>query len=370
MLRRHAFLHSVHRPARGAYDWLTADPIACSLAAVRRLIVLDCGVEGFAEAFSRDHLAICRVAREGRGAILLMRRAASDGVSLGRFHRRPPGDSPLARRLSGGRVVAIGPGILSLTAVFPSADWLALTGPTPGPDQMLNRALRPLLSALRAVGADAFYGGRDLVTWEGGPIAVASFTALPDGVIVVEAQVALSTPFDRCTALLAQWDPQGLVLHDASVFAATPPLERRLAPSAARDWPALIAEHAESTFGCEASVNRPPKMTGAEAASARAFSALQEERSAVRQGWVAAAAFEMLGVVEAAALLERGRIAALEISGDLIATYASITEIEDECVGQPPSRAAAERALLRVLSRPGRFVLGARDLAGLIARLA
>lgn len=337
---------------------------------MRRLIVLDCGAEGFAEAFSRDHVAICRVAREGGAAILLVRRAASEGVSLGRFHRRPPGDSPLARRLSGGRAVAIGPGILSLTAVFPSADWLALTGPTPSPDQLLNRALRPLLSALRTVGVDAFYGGRDLVTWDGRPIAVASFTVLPDGVVVVEAQVALSTPFDRCAAVLAQWDPQGLVLHDASLFAEMPPVERQLAPAADRDWPALIAEHAETTFGCEATLARSLETAGAEAASARAFRALQDERSAVRPGWVAAAAFDMLGVVEAAALIERGRIAALEISGDLIATYASITEIEDECVGQPPSRAVAERVLLSVLSRPGRFVLGARELAGLIARLA
>ena len=96
------------------------------------------------------------------------------------------------------------------------------------------------------------------------------------------------------------------------------------------------------------------------------YEVITSERSAVRPGWVAAAAIDMLGAVEAAALLERGRIAALEISGDEIATYASLTEIEDACVGQPPSRAAAERAVLSVLSRPGRFVLGARDLAGLI----
>jgi len=322
------------------------------------------------EAFARDHVAICRVASQGGEAILLVRRAASEGVSLGRFHRRPPGDSPLIRRLSGGRAVAVGPGVLGLTAVFPSSDWLAFTGTTPSPDQILNRALRPLLSALRAIGADAFYGGRDLVTWDGQPIAVASFTVLPDGVVVVETQIALSTSFERCAAMVAQWDPLGLVLHDASPFAAVPPLERRLAAVTGHDWPALIADHAQTAFGYEASVARSPEVSGAEAIATPAFRALQSERSAVRPGWVAAAAIDMLGAVEAAALLERGRIAALEISGDVIATYASLTEIEDACVGQPPSRAAAERAVLSVLSRPGRFVLGARDLAGLIARLA
>jgi hypothetical protein len=266
--------------------------------------------------------------------------------------------------------VVVGPGVLNVTGVFPSAAWLARGREVPAPDQILNRGLRPLLAALRAGGVDAFYGGRDLVTWEAVPIAVASFTALPDGIVVVEAHVAVSTSFDRCATLLAEWDPHGLVLHDASVFAAAPPLERRHGTVGALDWAARLAEHAGDAFGCDTALIRSVAALPPEPASGAAFRAFQRERGGIPPGWSTAVAIEMLGAVEAAALVEGGRIAALELSGDVIAPYASITEIEDACVGQPPSRAAAERALLSVLSRPGHFVLGARDLAGLIARLA
>ena len=277
---------------------------------------------------------------------------------------------PLVRRLSGGRVVAVGPGIVSLTGVFPSVAWLALGRDTPGPDQILNRALRPLLAVLRAVGVDAFYGGRDLVTWDGSPIAMASFTVLPDGVVVCEAHIAASTSFDRCAVTLAEWDPQGLVLHDASVFSGASPLARRASRVDAVDWAALFAEHAQATFACDSSIGDAIEESSMASAIAPAFVAFQAEREATRAGWATAAGIEMLGAVEAYARIEQGRIQALELSGDLIATYTSIAEIEEACVGEPPSRAAAERALLSVLSRPGRFVLGARDLAGLIARLA
>jgi lipoate-protein ligase A len=338
---------------------------------VRRLTVHDCRNEDPREVFSRDHDAICGVARDGSGAILRVRRTATEAVSLGRFHRRPAGEAPLFRRLTGGRAVAIGPGILSLTGVFPSVAWLALGRELPGPDQILNRALRPLLASLRAGGVDAFYGGRDLITSDGAPISVASFTVLPDGIVVLEAYVAVSTSFERCAAMLAEWDPHGLVLHDASVFATAPSLEQRTGAAAGGlDWAALIAEQAEAAYACEASLVRPAAAPMPQPATGPAFAAFQGERGAIPAGWATAVAIEMLGAVEAAALIEGGRIATLELSGDLISSYASITEIEDACVGQPPSRAAAERALLSVLSRPGRFVLGARDLAGLIARVS
>jgi hypothetical protein len=336
---------------------------------VRRLTVYDCGSETPEESFSRDHVALCCVARDGDAAILRVRHAGSEGVSLGRFHRRPPGDAPLVRRLSGGRVVAVGPGVVSLTGVFPSVAWLAFGRDLPGPDQVLNRALRPLLAALRTVGVDAFYGGRDLITCAGSPIAVASFTVLPDGAVVVEAHVAVATSLDRCSLLLAEWDPGGLVLHDAAAFAGASPLAQRVPRAGTLEWAVCIAEHAESAFGCDARVAGVIAESSMASAIGPAFAAFQNERGAIPTGWATAAGIEMLGAVEASAWIEAGRIAALELSGDLIAPYASIAEIEESCVGQRPARAAVERALLAVFSRPGRFVLGARDLAGLIARL-
>lgn len=337
---------------------------------MRRLTVHDCGGESPKDTFSRDHVALCRVARSDDTAILRVWHAAAEGVSVGRFHRRAAGDSPLVRRLSGGRAVAVGPGIVSLTGVYPSMGWLSFGRETPGPDQVLNRGLRPLLAALRSAGVDAFYGGRDLVTWEARPIALASFTVLPDGVVVVEAHVAVSTGLDRCAALLAEADPGGLVLHDAASFLQASALDRRLPRVGTLDWAACVADHAATTFGCDVRVTRGIEDSSIATAVAPAFTAFQNERTAIPTGWFTAVGIEMLGAIEAAARIESGRISALELSGDLIAPYATVAEIEEACVGQPPSRPAAERALFSVLSRPGRFLLGVRDLGGLIERLA
>ena len=59
-------------------------------------------------------------------------------------------------RLSGGRIVPVGPGVVCLTIVVPVVDWLDPAGKSLRPEQILNRAVRPLLAMLRAEGLDAF----------------------------------------------------------------------------------------------------------------------------------------------------------------------------------------------------------------------
>jgi len=345
---------------------------------MRSLAVSDGGEETSLETFARDNLAICRVADSRDAAELRVWRAAAPGVSLGRYHRRPAGASALVRRLAGGRPYAIGPGILCMSGAYPSLDWLAAGQATLAPEQVLNRALRPLLATLRGAGVDAFYPGRDLVTVGGRPLALASFTVLPDGVAVVSAAVATSMSLSDTAERLGRADPGGVITFDAEALdeAATLAQIGRGAPAAelcdavsqTRAWAAQLAEHAADAHGCRAVLATEPMRPAVDVRPA--FEALQAERGAPGPDERAVYAVEMLGAIEAAARVEGGRIVSLTLCGDLIASFATVEDLSAALVGEAATRRAAERALLTVLARPGRFLLGVRDFPALIARLA
>ena len=334
---------------------------------MRALTVTDAGSETPLETFARDHLAICRVADASDTATIRVWRAAAAGVSLGRYHRRPEGAVALTRRITGGRPHGVGPGIVCMTGVYPSLDWLAAGHARLLPEQVLNRALRPLLATLRGGGVDAFYPGRDLVTVSGRPLAVASFTALPDGVIVVTAAVAAATSLSETAAAIRQADPEGVVTFDADALANGTTLEELAPGRATIDWAAELAAHAAEAQVCEATVAADVLAPSTDVGPA--FDALQGERGAAPAGQSLTYAIDMLGAIEAAARLEGGRIAELTLSGDIIAPFATVEELSAALIGEPPTRAAADRALLEVLARPGRFLLGVRDFPGLVARI-
>ena len=117
----------------------------------RALDFWNAGIESPSETFARDQFSLLIAAWQGR-AVARLWRARDSGLSLGRFHRR---DSRcdcdcggLVRRLSGGRIVAQGPGVACLTLAVPEVAWLDPGAQRLRPDQVLNRALRPVLAAL------------------------------------------------------------------------------------------------------------------------------------------------------------------------------------------------------------------------------
>lgn len=337
------------------------------------LRLIDGGLESPLTTFERDHLAICEVASGRRPATVRMWRSESECISLGRYHRRPRsadvvGHCAMVRRLTGGRAFNVGPEILSATMVFPALSWLDRGRGELSPDQVLNRALRPWLAALREMGVDAFYGGRDVVTWARQPIAVASFTVLPDGIVVVDVHVAVDASFARTEVLLASCDPLGIVPFDSTPFRDARPLSERGSSLADARWVEAVARRAGEAFRCDV---EQEAFTRAEDPGARpTYDAFQNERGEIMEGWRSALGVEMLGAVEVAARVDGGRIVALEVTGDVIAPFGTLEELGDACCGEPPTRAAAERALLTVLTRPGRFVLGVRDFAALVERLS
>lgn len=296
------------------------------------------GPETAAEGFARDQAMMTMAGSTGRALGRFWHRSG-ETLCLGRFHRRPAdGGPPLERRLSGGRTVALGPDVRAMTLVLPSVDWLAGGGGPLRPDQVLNRALRPLLAGLRAVGLDAFYPGRDLVTVGGRRVAHASFTVAADGVCIVEQHV------DLAAALVEAGVWEGLLAAQVREAWAADTDGGGLEAWSGGQELALADTSAHEAFLCERGARAP------------------EDRSVE--------VATMLGTVEASARINDGRCHGLMISGDLIAPFHTLEEIAVRLEGRRPEPATVRRVMTSVMSGPRNFVLGVTELGELITRLA
>jgi hypothetical protein len=343
--------------------------------------------EDAATTFARDQVAMLACASDGNARLRLWKRP-EPGLLLGRFHRAAAASKGLSRRLSGGRIVPVGPGILCLTMVAPTVDWFDPAGASLRPDQVLNRALRPLLTLLRERrrGIDAYYPGRDIVTAAGRALAHASFTVMRDGVAVVDVQVGETGSFAQLPPLLDRFDPTGVAGVDRGAFDASLSLVEasasRVSPSASRpgaeeargldEWGVDFAATTSKDFGCDATVasgEEFPTAILADQGAARDF--LEEPGPppgdhALRS----AASVSMLGMVECVGRMRGDRVTGLRLTGDLLAPFHTLDDISAECENEPLRPADIRKALARALAQPRSFVLGVRDLDELILRLA
>ncbi len=340
------------------------------------LVCVDAEVDA-ERAFTRDQAAVARTVEDGSARLRICTRSAP-AIAFGRFHRMPApvlgSASGCERRLTGGRAVAVGPGVLGLTLITPTVDWLDPACAPLRPDQVLNRALRPVLSLCRRTGIDAFYPGRDLVTANGRPLAHASFTVTADGVAVVEAHLALDDTFARFESLLGAADPDGVAAVARAQYAGAVSFEEAGASVSfpgLQAWADALSPYFEAHFGC---VVRPlhdetVEIDAAKVGGASAHCAFLAERGAVRSGDSCAVAESMLGAVEVSARIENGCMYDLVVAGDLIAPFHTLDAISECCQGQPLRAPAVRRALVRAFTRSRSFVLGYNDFDGLIMRL-
>ncbi|MFQ5478607.1 MAG: hypothetical protein ACE5E4_08325 [Candidatus Binatia bacterium] len=334
-----------------------------------RVIKIHDGGVMSADGLFSEQLCMQAAASMTGDALVLLWRREEPAVGVGRFHRVPERASRIERRLTGGRCISVGPGVLGMTSVLASTAWLGGSGQL-RPEQFLNRALRPLLSTLRDLGVDAFYPGRDLITVGGRALAHASFSVAPDGVFIMEAHLGLQHRISDFAQLLAEVDGSGVVSTSADPLAGAVALGELLTLPAGDLWPVLLAEACERVFACvvDAGGARWPK--AGLVANAAAFTAFQTESGPVPGGHAVASAFGQLGVVDCSARVEDCRLRGLRINGDIIAPFHTIDELCDRLEGHELCEAALRAEVAEVLARPGNFVLGAPDLAGLISRLA
>jgi hypothetical protein len=339
--------------------------------AARTMLVEAGGTEDAGATFARDQVMLLRVADDGAARARVWRRP-EPGLVLGRFHCAEPavGGSGLSRRLSGGRIVPVGPGVVGVTMAAPSVNWFDPASAALRPEQVLNRAVRALLALLRGDGVDAFYPGRDLVTVGGRPLAHLSFTVMRDGAAVVEMHVAETVSFAGLPGLLDRFDPAGAAGVDRDALAGAVCLADVATPARGDDeWASRVASFAASTFRCEARV-APDDAADVTPADARAAADFLGSPGPAPEGVHAAAAVSMLGVVECTGRRKGDRLTGLRLTGDLIAPFHTVDDIASECEGEPLRPANIRKALARAMARPRSFLLGLRDLDELILRLA
>jgi hypothetical protein len=118
-----------------------------------------------------------------------------DARVLGAFQRKEDalaGDhANVQRRTTGGPLVVAGEGTLYLALALRRADSL-MECPR---DRVLNRNVRPILAALRALGANAHYFGRDFVSVDRRPAGFLGWARERDGAVLVEVVLGATRSF-------------------------------------------------------------------------------------------------------------------------------------------------------------------------------
>jgi hypothetical protein len=119
---------------------------------------------------------------------------------------------PVLRRETGGPAVVAGEGLVYLALALRDASTLM---PCPR-DRVLNRNVRPILGALRRIGASAHYFGREFVSVEKRPLGLVAWTRRAGGAVLLESVLGIDRPY------VVPHEEQPLVLSSAHALGKVP----------------------------------------------------------------------------------------------------------------------------------------------------
>ncbi len=300
-------------------------------------------------------------------------------VSLGRYHLYA-GDAErdgvrALRRLTGGRATGAGEGWLSVALVLPRIGaMLPERDAALKPDQVMNRYVRGLLAAFRALGADCFYPGRDAITFDHRELAACSFEVATSGAMLFEATIAVARGMEELVHDLERLDPEGGVScpmygpENATTLSRI--LDRDLEFS---DLARAIVEGYGGLAGSireralEPEERAQAEHRAAELAALRWLRLCAEPQSFNRSNRIAA----QLGAVEARlAVANDFRIGRTMLTGDLIANSPGIAELGRELAGTTLDLPSVTRAVMKTYGDGRNFILGLGDLDNLIRLIA
>jgi hypothetical protein len=237
----------------------------------------------------------------------------------------------------------------------------------------MNRYNRGLLSAMRALGIDCFYPGRDAITFDQREIAMCTFETNAAGAMLFEVAVAHNRGMEELVQDLERIDPDGALscrMYDA---ASATKMVRELARDISFDELAdAIASGYRNTLG----ETRRRELTAVETAQAQ-----HRGRALAASNWLASPTAtslnlknriaSQLGAIEAAVALNPDRtIKSVRLSGDFIANSPAIDELERELRGQSLDLPSILHAVTKTFARNGNFFLGAGELANLVRLIA
>jgi hypothetical protein len=261
-----------------------------------------------------------------------------EAVVLGAFQRASEvtSGSPRVRRGSGGAAARVGPGSVWVMLALARPDALVACDAA----RMLNRYVRPILSAMTKSGALAHYFDRDWISVARRPAALVGFAHdASTGRALVEAVIAVSTPFatgERASFLgkapttLAEHAPavDPARVADAIAAAYSTAYGRSPVPFAPRELERGAADAAEAA-----------RADGTEAEDDRPWTATCEEA---------------IGTLAAG----RDRTGRMRVGGELMASRDAMTKLEDALARGDD----APRAVDEALGAPGVVTFGVRSL--------
>ena len=267
---------------------------------------------------------------------------------------------PVLRRRSGGATVWAGAGVIYFALGLHDAS--ALMSCPPG--KLLNRNVRGLLAGLRGLGVPTHYFGRDFLSFTTDPGAYVAWDEDAQGRVLIEAFVALDTPFVLPAALGGYPAPREpafrgklpTTLRQAGATQSVPEVLQALADGYGRGF----------ELGLEP---EPPSETELTAiAQLRSGSSVDvNDDRGLR--W-AQPVEEAIGFISAGARLDgSGAIADVALGGDFFQHRACPEQLRAALIGGPADAQHIGAALDRVYAaRPG-LIEGVRSLASLRSAL-
>lgn len=288
-------------------------------------------------------VAIYAGALSGAALVMGVHQRLEDAVAA------PARDRALRRR-TGGALVQGGDGVLYVAIALRSAS-LLLECP---PDRVLNRNVRPLLSALTYGGLVAHYFGRDFVSVASKPAAYVAWTRLGSGAVLLEVFIGSTRSF------APQSSENGYPSHPSPAWAGkTPTCLAALGSTVSAEQTLMRVVDAyapEPVFTRELlapSDIPPPLELALEGSRGLGDGALSwSPPRAVPIGFVSAGA----------SVDERGRFLQLGVSGDFFCDEVAPKALALELVGKDASSTAITHALNVAFGPSGRPLEGVRSL--------
>lgn len=267
---------------------------------------------------------------------------------------------PVLRRRSGGAAVWAGDGVVYFALGL--HDGSALMSCPPG--KLLNRNVRGMLAGLRGIGVATHYFGRDFLSFTADPGVYVGWDEAEDGRVLIEAFVALETPF-VLPATLGGYPPP----NEPPLRGKEPSTLRKVgATQSARDVQQALVDGYARGFELELE-DEPP--TGAElSAIAATRAALAVDIKDDRGLCWSRPVEEAIGFISAGARRDgSGTIADVALGGDFFQHRACPGQLRGALIGGDADPDRIGLAIDRVYAaRPG-LIEGVRSLGKLQAAL-
>jgi hypothetical protein len=232
----------------------------------------------------------------------------------------------------------------------------------------MNRYTRGSLAALRSLGVECFYPGRDAITAERRELAMCSFETDSRHALLFELFLAVNRGMDTLVYDLERLDPDGALTSAMYNEQNATTLVRELRRDPSADD--LVAAMSDGYSGALGEI-RPRELSAEEISQAE-----HRAGSSAARGWLnhrsadpsmnrIARAQCQLGFIEARLKLAGDKIERAALSGDFIANSPGIADFEADLVSKPLDFATLSKSVVRVFGDGSNYILGIGDLSAL-----